>query len=225
MNPDDRFERTHRAGDALASLFASLAEVQVNRGRIAAAAPAAMMRLAEATYGHDNGQAQIVAACLASIYNGADARPVRLDQIRGLDWELQQDLIIVMLGTGHGEFPDTAIREAFEEVGGPAAVDWFHWYTTGGPHRAALTRIVTHIAANPTSATASALRATIQSLYNRRTPVDLRFFEDGEYGEDLALVVDGVIGRDRGVIGSTDIETAFEKANIPAALAQEAWPA
>jgi len=129
-----------------------------------------------------------------------------------------------MLGTGHGEFPDTAIREAFEEVGGPAAVDWFHWYTTGGPHRAALTRIVTHIAANPTSATASACGLR----FNRSTPPYAGgppFLRGRRIRRRLGAGSDGVIGRDRGVIGSTDIETAFEKANIPAALAQEAWPA
>lgn len=71
---------------------------------------------------HDD--AETIARMLASIYNGGDARRVRLDEIRWLEWTHQRDLVAVIIGTGQDSTPDTHIRKAFFAAGGQPAVDW-----------------------------------------------------------------------------------------------------
>lgn len=215
----NRFNGPSPSGDK----DASAAEKEQNQFGLEA--PAAMRRLAAAVNGRDSGQAQVVAAALASIYNGSEAMPVRLDEIRGLDWPLQRDLVTVMLGTGHAGCSDVDIRKAFFEVGGESAVNWFHWYTTGGPHRAALDRLVKFIASNSSSTTASTLRNTLRAFYNRETVQsveELRYVSD--QGPDLALVINAFIGADSGKLDESDIESAFQKHGIADALLEERWP-
>src|SRR5687768_15081900 len=104
MNPTNRISGSGDDDEAkkeFAAFLSAASAAQAEQDAFGSHAPAAMERLAKACYGHDNSQAQTVAACLASIYNGSEARPVRLDEIRCLDWSLQRDLIVVMVGTGH----------------------------------------------------------------------------------------------------------------------------
>lgn len=71
-------------------------------------------------------QAQTILKALASVYNGSDAAPVRLDELRWLEWHHQRDLIAVIIGTGSAETPDTHIRDAFSKAGGSSAVELLH---------------------------------------------------------------------------------------------------
>jgi hypothetical protein len=201
---------------ALHEFFASVKEANEGRAAYAKQAPEAMQRLARAIYGHDNSQAQTVAACLASIYNGSEARPVRLDEIRHLDWSLQKDLLAVMIGTGHSDFEDTDIRKAFEELAGQAAVEWFHWYTTGGPHRAALTRLVAFIAANRDASSGRALRDLLLSIVISKNDTSLSRlgYIDDEHTKDFVLVLDGLFGRDQGHLHVEDIDAALRGAKL-----------
>jgi hypothetical protein len=196
--------------------LAAVDDADQARAEYASQAPDAMRRLAQAAYGHDNRQAQIVATCLASIYNDAEARPVRLDEIRRLDWSLQKDLLAVMIGTGHGGFADTDIAKAFEEVGGPAAVDWFHWYTAGGPHRAALGRLVAFITKNRTDARARALHDLLASLASSRNKASLAQLDviEEEYTQDFVLILDGLFGREQGLLALEDISAALRAAKL-----------
>lgn len=219
LNPEDE------AAKAFKEFFAEVNAAGIEQARFGKAAPAAMRRLAAAVYGHDNSQAQTVAACLASIYNGSEALPVRLDEIRALNWSLQRDLITVLIGTGHAGCADSDIRTSFFEVGGAAAVEWLHWYTTGGPHRAALERIVKFIATDSYCSTASILRNALRSIYNGTTVLSVgKLSYVGDLGSDMALVLDGIIGRYGGTIRETDIEYAFREGGIADALTEENWP-
>ena len=96
-------------------------------------APVAMLRLARASYGNDNAQAQIVSSWLAALYNGADSPPVSLLDFQRLDWALREDLVTVLMGINHGGCEDYLIRRAFEEVaGGPKGADWLHRWVDRG---------------------------------------------------------------------------------------------
>lgn len=209
----------------LAAFFAAAAAANAEQDAFGRHAPAAMLRLARACYGHDNSQAQTVAAALASIYNGTAARPVRLDEIRWLDWSLQRDLVTVMIGTGRAGFEDVEIRKAFFAVGGAAAVEWFHWFTIGGPHRAALGRIVRFIAEDSHCSTAGTLRNMLRAIYNGTTVLSVsKLTYVGDLGPAVALVLEGIIGRDSGIIRENDIEAAFRDAGISEALTEDVWP-
>jgi hypothetical protein len=89
--------------------------------------------------------AETITRALASIYNGSDARPVRLDEIRWLPWSAQRDLVAILLGTGQADTTDTHIRDAFHAVGGEGAVEWFHRHLdrTAGAEAAEARRRVT----------------------------------------------------------------------------------
>lgn len=212
---DDGLEAVH-------NFFAKAAAAAAQKEQFGCAAPAAALRLARACYGHDNGQAVRIAACLASIYNGSEAPGVRLDEIRWLDWELQRDLITVLIGTGHAGFEDSAICEAFREVGGESAVEWLHWHTTGGPHRAALRRLVDFIRDNEQSSTASELRAALRSLYDGSAKWEIRrlSYLGDEFAPDLVWVIDGLWGRDARKLEPEDIAKAFQAAGISRALSK-----
>ena len=201
---------------AIREFIATVKEANEGRAAYAKQAPEAMRRLARAVYGHDNSQAQTVAACLASICNGSDARPVRLDEIRHLDWSLQKDLLAVMIGTGHSEFEDTDIRKAFEEIGGQAAVDWFHWHTTGGPHRDALARLVVFITANRDASSGRALRELLGSIVVSKNDTSLSRlgYIDDEHTRDFVLILDGLYGRDQGTLHMEDIAEALKAAKL-----------
>ena len=213
MKTDPSTEHTPEEQAAIRDFIATVEEANEGRAAYAKQAPEAMRRLARAVYGHDNSQAQSVAACLASIYNGSEARPVRLDEIRHLDWSLQKDL---MIGTGHSDFEDTDIRKAFEEIGGQAAVDWFHWYTTGGPHRDALTRLVTFIGANRETVTARTLRELLESIIHDKATTNLAQLGmlDAKHTRDFVLILDGLFGRDQGQLHVADIAEALKKARL-----------
>jgi hypothetical protein len=217
MNSTDTSpERTPEEQAAIRDFIATVKEANEGRAAFAKQAPEAMRRLARAVYGHDNSQAQTVAACLASIYNGSDARPVRLDEIRHLDWSLQKDLLAVMIGTGHSEFEDADIRKTFEEIGGQAAVDWFHWYTTGGPHRAALTRLIRFIGENRDASSGRALRDLLASIVISKNDTSLSRlgYIDDEHTKDFVLILDGLYGRDQGTLHVEDITEALKAAKL-----------
>jgi hypothetical protein len=216
MKTDPTTERTPEEQAAIRDFIATVKEANEGRAAYAKQAPEAMRRLARAVYGHDNSQAQCVAACLASIYNGSEARPVRLDEIRQLDWSLQKDLLAVMIGTGHSDFEDTDIRKAFEEIGGQAAVDWFHWYTTGGPHRAALERLIGFIRANREASSARALRELLGSIANSKDATSLSRlgYIDDAHTKDFVLILDGLFGRDQGHLHVEDITEALKAAKL-----------
>lgn len=200
---------------AIAEFISAVKESTKARAQYAKEAPDAMLRLARAVYGHDNSQAQTVAACLASIYNGDCARPVQLDAIRHLDWSLLKDLLAVMIGTGHSEaFKDVDIRHAFEEVGGAAGVEWLHWYTTGGPHRAALKRLVTYIRENGEASSGRVLRELLASIGDRNATASigrLNYLDDN-HTKDFVLILDGLFGRDQGILHIEDITDALREA-------------
>lgn len=229
MNPNNRLrDDNDPSGEKaeLAAFFKAAAAAQAEQDAFGRHAPAAMQRLAKACYGHDNSQAQTIASALASIYNGSDAMPVRLDELRWLDWSLQRDLVTVMVGTGHAGFEDVEIRKAFHAIGGKGAVDWFHWYTTGGPHRASLARLVRFVKEDSHCSSAATVRNALRSIYNGSTVLSvgkLSYLGD-ELGRDMALVLDGVIGRASGTIRENNIQEAFEHAGIPEALTEDQWP-
>jgi len=191
----------------LEALMQEAAIAQRDKDILGRQAPAAMLRLARAIYPHDSKQSNTVAACLASVYNGGDALPVRLDEIRWLEWNLQRDLAIVMPGTGHAGFQDSHIREAFQEVGGAAGLEWFHWHTTGGPHRSALDRLAKVAVNEPTGF----VREILHSLAGTRPNTDLTSLQylSREQVRDVALIIDGPWGRDRGVLNAEAIPAAI----------------
>jgi hypothetical protein len=203
--PDDDASK-----EAFKSFFADAAAAQAEQDAFGRRAPAAMLRLARAVYGHDNSQAQTVAACLASIYNGGDARPVRLDEIRWLDWSLQRDLVTVLVGTGHAGFEDTAIRKAFEAIAGPAGADFLHWYSTGGPHKAALRRLVQFAAENADGSVRELLLSLRHSSDVKVSLAAVQYL-DTEITRDFILVLDGMFGRDKGVLTSYAIDEALKE--------------
>lgn len=86
----DPTNRVRDEGDSswLKALMQEAAIAQRDKDILGHQAPAAMLRLAKAIYPHDSSQSNTVAACLASVYNGSDVLPVRLDEIRWLDWAL-----------------------------------------------------------------------------------------------------------------------------------------
>jgi len=202
---------------ALTEFFAAIKEGEAGRAPYVKDAPEAMRRLARAVYGHDNSQALTVAACLASIYNGAHARPVQLDEIRQLDWSLLKDLLSVMVGTGRSEeFSDEDIRRAFEEVGGKDGVDCLHWYTTGGPHRAALARLVAYIQEHRAASSARSLRDLLTSIADSKSTASLAGlnFIDDNHTRDFVLVIDGLFGRDQGSLSIEDVSEALRGAKL-----------
>jgi hypothetical protein len=196
------------------AFFQAAKSAQDEQARFGAAARDAVRRLAKAVYGHDNSQALTVAAALASIYNGSDARPVRLDELRWLDWSLQRDLVTVLIGTGHGAFEDKDIREAFREVGGDAAVTWFHWYITGGANRKALEQLVAFIVQNRDSSSARALITLFRSIVHGGKGADLSRlnYMGDELTAPFVMVLDGLWGRDQGALHVEDIPKAFQDA-------------
>ena len=110
----DPTNRVRDEGDSswLKAILQEAAIAQRDKDILGHQAPAAMLRLAKAIYPHESSQSITVAACLASVYSGSDALPVRLDEIRWLDWALQRDLAIVIMGTGNAGFEDSHIRNA-----------------------------------------------------------------------------------------------------------------
>lgn len=201
---------------AFRELFAGIHAADKEKSPYVSEAPEAARRLARAVYGHDNSQAQTVAAALASIYNGSEARPVRLDELRWLDWTLLRDLLAVMVGTGSGGFEDHHIRDAFREVGGEPAVEWFHWYTTGGPHRAALGRLVAFIKENAKASSATNLKALLLSIVHTKTPAALGHLNyiDDNWTQDFVLVLEGLFGRDQGTLHIEDVQVALASAEL-----------
>ena len=86
---------------------------------------AALLRLAQASYGRDNAQAQIITAWLGSMCNGADTYPVRLDDLHRLDGWLQSDLLLVLLSRDPGLVKEVMIRKAYGQVAQhPRGADW-----------------------------------------------------------------------------------------------------
>ncbi len=112
----------------LGEVFRAEKNAAQERATYVAACIEAARRLAEFAWSRKGytDDAEIVVRMLASIYNGSDARRVRLDEIRWLAWPHQRDLAAVMLGTGQTGTEDTHIRNAFHAVGGRPAVDWLH---------------------------------------------------------------------------------------------------
>lgn len=110
----------------LAEAFRSEKIARAERAPYVAACIEAGQRLAAFawTQRRCHEDAETIARMLASIYNGGDARRVRLDEIRWLEWTHQRDLVAVILGTGQDGTPDTHIRKAFLAAGGQPAVDW-----------------------------------------------------------------------------------------------------
>lgn len=206
--------------DLVRSFFRNSAKAAAEQAHFGAAASAAMDRLAKAVYGHDNGQALRVAAALASIYNGSAAWPVRLDELRSLDWSLQQDLVTVMLGTGHGGFRDTDIREAFRAIGGEGAVEWFHWYVSGERHRKSLLVLVDFLKENQRCSTGESILSCFRSIVHNRKDAALGHlnYEDDELTKAFIIVLDGLWGRDKGMLYIEDITDAFAQAGLSKAL-------
>jgi hypothetical protein len=229
--PSDSAGEPDDAKAAIKEFFAAVAVAHNAQQKFGNAAPAALDRLVAAIYPHDNSQAVTAARCLASIYNGSCALGVRLDEIRWLDWSLQQDLITVMLGTGHAGFEDSDIRKAFERAGGEAAVEWLHWHTSGGPHKAALRSLITFIKENRHSSTGKALLSIFRSLQSRSVGAQLSAlnymgeYENGrDISHDVILVMGGLFGRDQGCLHLEDIPDAFAAAGIAALLTADADP-
>lgn len=125
-----------------AAALAELREMfRLGETEIPAAAKAgreALDRLAKVAFLSGGSQAGLIQSFLASLYNGDCAPRVQLDFVGRLDWTIRKDVAAVLLGIYHGQFADTAIREAAETVGGIAAVETLHWHTAGGPVRQAL---------------------------------------------------------------------------------------
>ena len=222
--PDDGGGQEDSIPEAMRAFFQAAASAKAEQDRFGTEARAAALRLARAVAFHDNSQAIIVAAALASIYNGSEALPVRLDEIRGLDWILQRDLVTVMLGTGHGGFSDAEIRDAFRKAGGEAAVDWFHWWTTDGPHRKALEWLVAFIVQDRHCSTAQALVTYFRSIVHGGKIADLSRlnYMDDNLTEPFALVLEALWGRDQGKLHIEDIQKAFESAGVAELLAGQA---
>jgi len=117
-----------QAIDELLAIFASAKIEEAQRAPLITAAIPAARRLAAFVVEKQNlsDQSEIILRALASIYNGSEAKPVRLDELRWLEWPHQRDLLAVIFGTGAVETPDTHIREAFELAGGAQAVALLH---------------------------------------------------------------------------------------------------
>ncbi len=206
----------HRSPEEQAALKEFFAAITIadKEGKAAAAAGRdALPRLARAAYGHDNSQATIITRCLASCYNGSEALEVRLDDIRGLDWSLQKDLVAVILGCGKEGFSDKEIRHAFvEAAGSEAGADWLHWWTTGGAHRDALNRLVEFIRGHSAASSGRGLRALLASIVQGE-PADLSRlnYMDDELTKDFLLVLSALFGRDQGMLYIEDVKGALER--------------
>jgi hypothetical protein len=209
--------RTAEETEAINEFVRSMTSINSESKAAAEAGKAALPRLVKACYGHDNSQAVTIIRCLASIYNGSAARPVRLDDIRSLDWSLQKDLAAVIIGIGKAGFPDSQIRHEFVALGGEKAADALHWYTDGSQHKAALTRLVTFIKEHKQSSTARALSAMLFSIVDG-APANLSRlnYEDDTHTEDFVLILDGLFGRDRGSLHIEDVQGALSAAGISA---------
>ena len=177
---------------------------------------AALDRLAAAAYGSNGSQATIIAQFLASLYNGGDALPVRLDHVGRLDWSLRKDVAAVILGIYNERFSDSAIRQAFAAVGGDQAVEFLHWHTSGGPARAALQRLVAHFVENRDSLTLELLRA-INDCGNRARVGQLVYC-DKDLGQDFVCVLDARVGAHRGQLEDAQVTEIFSKAGITDAI-------
>jgi hypothetical protein len=219
---DDSGENSDHA-ELVRDFFNKVAIAAENQKQFGAAAPAAMRRLAKAVCGSDSSQSITVHAALASIYNGSDAQPVRLDELRWLDWALQVDLMTVLLGTGHAGFEDKAIREIIREVGGDGSVETLHWYTTGGRHRKALHILVTFIKENRHCSSGTALLSCFRSIVHGRKGAALGHlnYESDELTEAFVIVLDGLWGRDKGKLHIEDLSQAFSDAGLTELLAAE----
>ena len=223
---DDSSSSEDDSKQELESFFAAAKHAADQQNSFGREAPAAMARLAKAIYGRDNSQAVTVGMALASIYNGSEARPVRLDELRWLDWSLQRDLIVVMLGTGHAGFEDYHMRDAFRTLGGDAAVDWFHWWTTGGAHRHALRSLVEFIVKDRHCSSARTLRDAFRSIVQGGAKADLSRlnYMDNELSVPFVMVLDALFGRDHGALKIEDVQEAFAAANAADFLTSEAVP-
>lgn len=200
---------------AVADFFRAVGVAEREGKAAGAAALEAIPRLVRACYQSDSGQAVVIAAALASIYNGDCAPAVQLDQIRRLDWSLQKDLAAVILGVGHMGCPDTAIADAFRAIGGETALAELHWHTTGGPHRQALARLCRFIHQNAACSTAQHLRQLLASI-SHGEPANLsrlNFMDDG-LSKDFVRVLDALFGRDQGCLHIEDIAKAFTTEGI-----------
>jgi hypothetical protein len=217
---DDRVHSNPEGDDSrgmpeeFVAFFAAAKSAQEQKAKFGAAARAACIRLAKACYARDNSQAVTVTAALASIYNGSDAKPVRLDELRWLDWVLLRDLITVLIGTGHSGFEDVGIREAFYEVGGLAAVEWLHWHTNGGRARKAVEKLVSFIVQNRHSSSAESLILLFRSIVNGGKIADLSRlnYMGDELTEPFVIVLDGLWGEGRRELYIEDIQKAFADA-------------
>lgn len=215
MKPDSSPSkvRSEQENADIADFIHLMHEASAGSKKAAAAGLDALPRLAKACHGETGSQAQIIMSWLASRYNGGDALPVRLDAINGLDWTLAKDLVAVILGCGRTGFPDTKIREALHAVGGAAAVEELHWHTTGGPHRAALIRLIEFIRENPSSSSARRLKKLLTSIVSsdsETVPLSVLGYIDDEHTKDFCLILDGLYGRSQGQMTVEEIQQAIE---------------
>jgi hypothetical protein len=208
--------RTPEEQAALDEFFRAIGTASREAKAIVAEARPALERLVEASYGKDNGQACIITRWLASIYNGDEAQPVQLDEIRRLDWSLQRDLVAVMRGIGNEGFPDTEIRAAYERRAGRNGADWLHYWTTGQAHRDALRRLVDFAAHHRGCSTAKAIVDFLRSIAGNGGTADLSRlgYMDDAHTRDLCTVMRGLYGRDQGQLYTDDITAALNSAQL-----------
>jgi len=175
----------------------------------------ALPRLVDAALGY-SGQSDVVLRWLASIYNGSEAPAVELDEIRRLDWALREDLLAVVLGCAQGDFSDVEIRKAFAAAGGQEAVDRLHALVGNSAQERALARLVQFIHDHQGDATAKALRSMLASTFGNVATCDLGrlTYVADEIRADVAAVLDGLFGRDRGKLTPAAVRDALTNAGL-----------
>lgn len=157
---------------------------------VAAEGRKALSRLVQVVLG-DSEQSAVVLRWLASVYNGCEAAPVTLGEIRGLPWSLREDLLAVVLGCEQDGFNHGEIRQAFATSGGHAAVDRFDATMGRATSIAALVRVLWVLRSRP--------QDTVYFRTFFRAARDVRGISLSPYGasvsiEDVGLVCDALFG-------------------------------
>ena len=122
MNQQIHFPTKEENEAALAEFFTREKRVREQRTKAAVVAMPALKRLSKVLC-ERSGQPYKVRALLFSLWNG---KPVQLNEVLGLDWEIRQDLCAVILAFGFEENGVDFFYRAIEnEVRGVRQWDWF----------------------------------------------------------------------------------------------------
>lgn len=213
MNPDST-----RSPEDEAAVQEFLSDMKRLRGAAVGAAAkgrAALPRLVDAALGH-SGQSDVVLRWLASIYNGSEAPPVELDEIRRLDWSLREDLLAVVLGCAQGDFSDVEIRKAFDAAGGQEAVDRLHSITCNNAQMRALARLVAFVRQHKEASSGKALHDILVSIVDKGARADLNMlgYMDDVHTADVLTVLDALYGRNRGKLYVENVRDALANAGL-----------